>query len=330
MIRHEPVSAGPDGSGSPARSAEGVQADLPRLAELLRGRRTVVLTGAGCSTESGIPDYRGPDGKLRARMPMRYQEFMRRRRSRARYWARSAVGWVRFSSARPNAAHRALARLEEGGWVTGVITQNVDGLHQAGGSRAVLELHGSLSRVRCMECGSQEGRNAVQRRLEALNPTMARSSGVKRAGPLGPSHGRDSPRSAPDGDVELPEGVEAGFRIPSCLECGGVLKPDVVFFGENVPGERVRRAWELYREAELLLVVGSSLTVFSGRRFVLQASKEGRPVAIVNQGPTRGDETARLKVPARAEKLLPALVGRLEELEQSGERRGVPTGPPDP
>lgn len=271
------------------------------IARLLHERRAVVLSGAGCSTESGIPDYRGPDGRLRKRLPMRYQEFVRDPEARARYWARSTVGWPRFSQARPNEAHRALARLESLGWVVGVITQNVDGLHQAAGSRRVLELHGSLSRVRCLECGGVEPRTELQMRLQAMNPERAPA-----AGPVNP-----------DGDVDLPANAARAFRVPACLRCSGVLKPDVVFFGENVPRDRVDRARRLHDEGELLLIVGSSLQVYSGRRFVIRARRAGIPVAIVNLGPTRCDDEARLRVDGRVGNILPRLLSELESCRSS-------------
>jgi NAD-dependent SIR2 family protein deacetylase len=204
-------------------------------------------------------------------------------------------GWPTFSAARPNEAHAALARLEEGGSVSAVVTQNVDELHQRAGSRRVVDLHGRLSRVRCTGCGAPSDRDAVQERLVAMNPSV-----------------RDRrSRALADGDAELPEGAEEGFRVPDCPRCGGILKPDVVFFGESVPRGRVERCWALYAEADALLVVGSSLAVFSGRRFVLRAAREGRPVAIANVGPTRGDETARLKVEARLGTLLPRVARAL-------------------
>lgn len=271
--------------------------DVQALLDLLRGRRTVVLTGAGCSTESGIPDYRGPDGTLRTRTPIRYQEFMGSAPARARYWSRSMVGWPTFSRAEPNEAHRALARMEAAGAVSAVITQNVDELHQRAGARTVVDLHGTLSRVRCTDCGHTVGRGELQRRLEELNPGFVGTAARRMA----------------DGDAELPDGAEEGFRVPACRRCQGILKPDVVFFGENVPSERVDRCWSLYDQAEVLLVVGSSLAVFSGRRFVLRASRDGRPVAIVNLGPTRGDETAAVKVEARVGRFLPRLADALEE-----------------
>lgn len=268
---------------------------LTSLVEALRERRVVVLAGAGCSTESGIPDYRGV-GAPRRRAPIRYGEFMGSSEARVRYWARSVIGWPRFSASRPNAAHRALARLEEGGVVMGVITQNVDGLHQAAGSRRVVELHGSLAGVVCMACGRAASRDAVQLRIETLNRKWL--GGLTQRGGL---------RSAPDGDAELPDRALNGFSVPDCEACGGILKPDVVFFGENVPPDRVAEAWRLFDEAEVLLVVGSSLSVYSGRRFVYGARKVGVPVAIVNIGSTRCDDMAAVKVEERLGEVLPRL-----------------------
>lgn len=274
--------------------------DLAPLLELLRGQRVVVLAGAGCSTESGIPDYRGPEGSLRTRKPMQYQEFVRGDAARSRYWARSAVGWPRMAAARPNAGHRALATLEAGGVVRGIITQNVDGLHHAAGSRRVVELHGSLAWVRCLACGDVARREAFQARLEALNPAWAER--VARAA---------AAEAAPDGDAELPAEIVVGFRVPACAACGGVVKPDVVFFGENVPSERVREAWSLFEEGDVLLVVGSTLTVYSGRRFVDRARRDGVPVAVVNLGPTRADEEATVRVEGRVGLVLPRLAEAL-------------------
>ncbi|HEY8483763.1 MAG TPA: NAD-dependent protein deacetylase [Longimicrobiales bacterium] len=273
------------------------------LVDLLRGRRVVVLAGAGCSTESGIPDYRGPGSSLRPRRPMTYQEFVSGDAARARYWARSVVGWRRMAAARPNPAHQALARLEAGGVVVGIITQNVDGLHHAAGSRRVVELHGALARVRCLACGAAVTREAFQDRLLALNVTWAeRVAEVTRGETL---------ESAPDGDAEIPDALLEGFRVPGCAACGGVMKPDVVFFGENVPRERVEEAWRLFAEGDVLLVVGSSLAVYSGRRFVHRAQEVGIPIAIVNIGPTRADEIAAVKVEGRLGLVLPAVAEAL-------------------
>lgn len=273
------------------------------LLDLLDGRRVLVLTGAGCSTESGIPDYRGPSGTLRRRAPVQYREFVDREDARVRYWARSAVGWPRFAAARPNAAHRALARLEEGGVMAGLITQNVDGLHQAGGSRRVVDLHGSLAFVRCLQCDRRLTRDEFQHRLLAAN--RAWSEVLRQALQQG------GVKSAPDGDAELPAAALESFRVPGCEACGGVVKPDVVFFGENVPRERVDEAWRLFERAEVLLVAGSSLTVYSGRRFIYRAAKEGMPVAIINMGATRADDVAAVKVEDRVGRVLPRLADRL-------------------
>lgn len=293
------------------------------LAALLRGRRSVVLSGAGCSTESGIPDYRGEGSPRRKRSPIRYGEFVGSPEVRRRYWARSTVGWPRMAGARPNAGHRALARLEGTGMVAGVITQNVDGLHQAGGSRRVLELHGSLADVLCLGCGAVEGRDALQERILALNPGWSEAVGTRERDLVAPGlegapeaaeaadGERDRVELAPDGDAEVSGRAVREFRVPVCLRCGGVLKPDVVFFGENVPRPRVERAWSLYEEADVLLVVGSSLQVYSGRRFTQRAGKEGRPVAVVNLGPTRADEVARVRVEGRTGEVLPRLADLL-------------------
>jgi NAD-dependent SIR2 family protein deacetylase len=267
------------------------------LIDLLRGRRVVVLAGAGCSTESGIPDYRGPESIQKVRKPVQYQEFVRSEEARARYWARSTAGWLRFSAARPNAAHHALARLEEGGIVRGIITQNVDGLHHAAGSRRVVELHGSLASVRCLQCATAVPRTAFQERLQAANAEWMELLGEVVA--------------APDGDAEIPAAALASFRVPACEVCGGILKPDVVFFGENVPAERVQEAWRLFEEGEVLLVAGSSLTVYSGRRFIYRAEKDRIPIAVINIGPTRADEMAAAKVEGRLGDVLPALADEL-------------------
>jgi NAD-dependent SIR2 family protein deacetylase len=267
---------------------------LAPLVDLVRGRRVVALTGAGCSTESGIPDYRG-EGRPARRAPIQYREFVGSEAHRRRYWARAVVGWSTIAEARPNPAHRALAALEEAGVVAGVITQNVDGLHHAAGSRRVVELHGSLARVRCLGCGARVERAELQRRLLDANPGWLDRAAV----------------SAPDGDAVLPDDVVAGFRVDACRRCGGVLKPDVVFFGENVPPPVVEAAWRLFGDAELLLVIGSSLAVFSGYRFVLRAAERGVPIAIVNRGPTRGDDRAVVRLDAAAGAVLSDLVTSL-------------------
>jgi NAD-dependent SIR2 family protein deacetylase len=266
------------------------------LSELLAARRALVLSGAGISTDSGIPDYRGPDARPRA--PMRYQTFVRDPEARRRYWARSSIGWPVTARARPNEAHAAVARLERCGAVAGVLTQNVDGLHQEAGSRRVLELHGSLATVICLDCGVRSARAVLQERMRAANPTFR-------------AHAEDV---APDGDVEIPDAWTRDFVVPACTACGGTLKPDVVFFGENVPRPRVERAFRMLDEADALLVLGSSLTVYSGYRFVRRARERGTPVAIVNDGPTRGDEDAHVRSHGRLGVVLPRLADRLRPL----------------
>jgi NAD+-dependent protein deacetylase sirtuin 4 len=272
------------------------------LVELLRGRRVAALAGAGCSTESGIPDYRGPDSATRRRPPIQYLEFTRHEAARARYWARSAVGWPRVAQAVPNPAHLALAQLEQARLLAGVITQNVDGLHGKAGSRRVVELHGSLSRVCCLACGARFPRERYQAELLAANPAWARHLQAVRSSGVAP---------APDGDAGVPDDLLHGFRVPPCASCGGLCKPDVVFFGENVPPARVEAACDVFESADVLLVVGSSLTVFSGRRFVYKARDARLPVAIVNIGPTRCDDLASVKVDGRLGDLLPRLAQAL-------------------
>jgi NAD-dependent deacetylase sirtuin 4 len=274
---------------------------VEELAALMRGRRTLVLSGAGISTESGIPDYRGPRGTLRAadgeyRRPMLYREFVATEGARRRYWARSALGWERVREARPNAGHRAVADLEDAGHVNGVITQNVDGLHQAAGSRRVLELHGSLSLVKCLDCGREEDREHYQERLVSFNPVITKEGA---ASPL------------PDGDADLDAAGIESLVVPGCLHCGGVLKPGVVFFGENVPRETVGLAGAMLAESEVLLVVGSSLIVSSGFRLVERASREGKPVAIVNGSETRGDPMVAIRIESRLGDVLPKLASAL-------------------
>lgn len=274
-----------------------MDAAFERLAMLLRGRRITVLTGAGCSTESGIPDYRGPATPPRRRPPIQHREFVDREPMRRRYWARSLLGWPRLAGATPNAGHRALAELEQRGVVAGLITQNVDGLHGAAGSRDVVELHGALARVRCLGCDARLSRTDLQARLLEANPGWAdRAHDVE---------------VAPDGDVDLPDELVADFAVVACAACGGVLMPDVVFFGGSVPKPTLEAAWAAFDRGEVLLVVGSSLTVFSGYRFVRRAAERGVPVAILNQGPTRGDEHATIRVDARAGNALPALARAL-------------------
>lgn len=265
------------------------------LADLLAGRqRPVVLTGAGLSTGSGIPDYRDDAGDWKRRPPMQYREFVGSDLARRRYWARNMLGWTRMRTARPNAGHQALARLEAAGAVDWVITQNVDGLHQRAGSHRVTDLHGRLDRVVCLDCGKRLPRDAVQGFLVEHNPGW----------------GHHEPELAPDGDVDLEMDFRS-FRVPDCPCCGGVLKPDVVFFGEKVPVEPVDTAFSRLDDADLLLVAGSSLMVWSGYRFVRRAAAAGIPVAIVNLGRTRGDREASLKIEADCGVALGALADRL-------------------
>jgi NAD-dependent SIR2 family protein deacetylase len=259
--------------------------DLTRLQELVGAGGVCVLTGAGISTESGIPDYRGPTGQLRARLPMTIAEFTGSAEARRRYWARSHAGWRRMASARPNGGHRAVAELRRAGLLSGIITQNVDGLHQAAGAEAI-ELHGSLARVVCLQCGTRCARDELDERLRAANGDRDWEAPLAAA-------------VKPDGDVELDAEQVARFVLVNCEACGSdLLKPDVVFFGENVPKARVQRCFDLVDGASSLLVLGSSLTVMSGLRFVHRARRIPLPVAIVNRGVTRGDPLADLKLDA--------------------------------
>ncbi len=262
------------------------------LVDLIGGRGVVVLSGAGLSTDSGIPDYRGPGSPPRA--PMTYQEFVSGLPAQQRYWARSHLGWRTMGGARPNGGHRAVAALEAAGVVTAVITQNVDGLHQAGGAERVVDLHGRIDRVLCLRCGERTGRAALDERLTQANPGFADVGFVE---------------VAPDGDAVVSD--VSGFRVVGCLVCRGPLKPDVVFFGENVPRDRVDRCHALVDAAQALLVVGSSLTVQSGLRFVRRARQLDLPVVIVNRGATRGDPLADLRVDAGCTPTLVDLAERL-------------------
>ncbi len=288
--------------GAPVRTL----GDAGDLAALVGGGEVLVLTGAGVSTSSGIPDYRGPRGAFRTgHVPMQYQEFTGSAQARARYWARGLVGWQRIAAARPNPCHQAVTALERAGLVRGVVTQNVDGLHQAAGSDRVVELHGSLHRVVCLDCGALLPRAQFDRRLDAANPGFAARTGALLAGS----------RVNPDGDVELPEEALAGFTVVPCPVCEtGRLKPDVVFFGESVPKERVRRCYDALAASRALVVLGSSLSVMSGYRFVRAAVRAGQPVAVVTAGPTRGDDDL---VPGRDVRLDAALEPVLAALVRS-------------
>jgi NAD+-dependent protein deacetylase sirtuin 4 len=269
--------------------------ELDTILRLVAGQRTAVLTGAGISTDSGIPDYRGPETRRRARHPIRYHEFIADEGARRRYWARSLVGWMRFSRAEPNPAHRALGRMESAGLMSGLVTQNVDRLHQKGGSSEVVELHGALAEVRCLDCGLMEDRFQLQHRMLNENQDF-------------PIRSADM---APDGDAEIPPEVTAGFRPPECLACRGTLKPHVVFFGENVPQDRVERARGAVEAADVLLVAGSSLSVYSGYRFALHAARLDKTLIIINLGETRADGLATVKCSLPLGEVLPALADRL-------------------
>lgn len=268
------------------------------LVLLLEGRRCVVLTGAGVSTESGIPDYRGAASPRRARRPMRWQEFADDEEARRRYWARAVLGWPQMQSAAPNPAHVALAALERAGSVRGVVTQNVDGLHHKAGSARVVELHGSLYEVVCLGCGARVSREALQARVLEDNPAWRQLRA----------------EALPDGDAELSGALLASFRAPACLRCSGPLKPDVVFFGDQVPPSRVAMAGALVDEAEVLLVAGSSLAVHSGLRFVRRAAARRVPVVVINLGETLGDRLATVRVEGRAGDVLPRLARALGAL----------------
>jgi NAD-dependent SIR2 family protein deacetylase len=271
------------------------------VALISRSRRLVALTGAGVSTESGIPDYRDQHGEWKRKPPLRYQEFVSNEKARRRYWARSAVGFRVVHSASPNDAHHVLAGLERAGRLAHLITQNVDGLHQKAGTRNVMDLHGRVDRVRCLDCDGVVAREDHQRRLEALNPSW----------PSWPSWKSGSFTSAPDGDADL-EGVDYDqFHFPPCDDCGGLLKPDVVFFGESVPKQRVEESMAQLDEADLLLVAGSSLMVWSGYRFVKRALARGIPVLSVNLGRTRADEELTLKLSLSCGSALRAIAAAL-------------------
>jgi NAD-dependent SIR2 family protein deacetylase len=271
-------------------------AESPELVTLLAGRRLAVLTGAGLSTDSGIPDYRGPDSP--PSNPMTIRQFTSDPVFRQRYWARNHVGWRHMDDTAPNAGHRALAALEHSGVVTGVITQNVDLLHTKAGSRNVVDLHGTYARVVCLDCGYTMSRVALAEQLEALNPGF-----LERAEALG------GLAVAPDADAMVSD--TASFRYVDCPACTGMLKPDIVYFGESVPKHIVEQAYSLVDAAEALLVAGSSLTVFSGYRFVRHAAARGIPVAIVNRGRTRGDDLATVKVDGGCSELLVLLTSEL-------------------
>ncbi|MFC3520102.1 NAD-dependent protein deacetylase [Streptomonospora nanhaiensis] len=268
----------------------GLAATAEAVRAVLGDGPVVALTGAGISTDSGIPDYRGPDSPPRT--PMTYQQFVGDPGFRRHYWARNHVGWRHVHRTRPNDGHRALAELEAAGVVSGVITQNVDTLHDEAGSRRVIDLHGRYDRVVCLSCPRVITRAALAERLTALNPDF--------------TGGVEDVETAPDADAVLAS--TEGFRVADCESCGGILKPDIVYFGENVPKARVHEAYALVDAAAAVLVAGSSLTVLSGRRFVKRAAEQGKPVVVVNRGPTRGDALAALKVEEGCSPMLRALV----------------------
>ncbi|WP_194288643.1 NAD-dependent protein deacetylase [Ornithinicoccus halotolerans] len=285
------------------------EAAFAALADLVRRGRVVALTGAGVSTGSGIPDYRGPDGSRRV-TPMHHGDFLASADNRRRYWARSYAGWTRFRAARPNPVHHALARLETAGLVEQVITQNVDGLHQAAGSRRVLDLHGTLARVGCLRCGENYAREVVHEWMTAANPRFGATTDEVR----------------PDGDVVLDPHQIGGFRLVHCVVCGSdLLQPDVVFFGGSVPKARVERAFAAVEGAAALLVLGSSLQVMSGYRFVRRADRLGTPVAVVTRGRTRGDAEATLRLDALLQDVLPRLADEVTGAPRATGATGAPS-----
>ncbi len=275
---------------------------MTQLADVVACGGVLVLSGAGLSTESGIPDYRGPTGLARRAQPMTYQTFTGSAAARRRYGARSYLGWRHIARAVPNDGHRAVAALSRRGLLTGIITQNVDGLHQAAGAFGVTELHGSLHRVICLSCGQRTARTELDRRLEAANPgwdeeVASQVSAARR----------------PDGDAVLDDEAAESFQVVDCSACRGVLKPDVVFFGENVPRPRVEACYAMVERSKALVVLGSSLTVMSGFRYVRHAARVRRPVVIVNQGATRGDDYAIATLDAPLGQVLTELAAALGE-----------------
>jgi len=276
-------------SQEPSELSDAASYSLEAARRILAGKKLFVLTGAGISTDSGIPDYRG-EGRV-ARHPMTYDIFMGSQEARARYWARSYVGWSRIAIAKPNPGHFALASAESQGALKYLVTQNVDGLHQEAGSKAVIDLHGRLDRVICLGCRKVISRSQMDELLKELNPNISKDMSVE---------------FSPDGDAEI-EGTK-DFQVPACTECSGILKPDVVFFGESVPADRVELALNQLAESEAVIVAGSSLTVNSGFRFAKQAAKAGKPIVIVNIGPTRADVLAIAKIEANTSQALERLL----------------------
>jgi len=265
---------------------------------LQQHQRVLVLTGAGLSTASGIPDYRDKEGVRRGRSPIQGPDFRKSEAVRRRYWARSMAGYPTLAGAAPNAGHRALAELEAAGRIHGIITQNVDGLHQRAGSRKLIELHGNIHGVLCLDCRTVHPRAGIQDWLVAANPSLA---------PTGPA-GEVVPEARPDGDAEVELDAFHDVHLPYCSACGGTLQPDVIFFGDNIPAQRTADALQLADEADAVLVVGSSLMVFSGFRFAKLAAQTNKPIAAINLGKTRADDLIGLKVEASAVEILPLLV----------------------
>jgi NAD-dependent SIR2 family protein deacetylase len=299
-------------SWSPSEDLPPGTTDLRPVVDALNSGGVLVLSGAGISTESGIPDYRGEGGSLSRHTPMTYQDFTASAQARRRYWARSHLGWRTFGRARPNAGHRAVAAFGRHGLLAGVITQNVDGLHQGAGSEGVVELHGSLERVVCLSCGAFTPRRELARRLEEANAGFEPvAAGIN-----------------PDGDADLTDEQVEDFHVVPCTVCGGILKPDVVFFGETVPPPRVEHCRSLVRQAASLLVLGSSLTVMSGLRFVRQAAEAGTPVLIVNRDATRGDRHAATRVAVPLGTALTTVAGWLGIPVDDGDGRGAAVPPP--
>lgn len=287
---------------SPAAPSDGDLETLNSIRSLLTGKRIALLTGAGLSTDSGIPDYRGPDSPPRS--PMTYQEFVGDPANRQRYWARNHIGWSRLRHADPNEGHRAAAEMERRGLLSGVITQNVDRLHEDAGSFNVVDLHGRYDQVVCLKCRRTYSRSLLAAVLEELNPGFleeATQSGLV--------------EMAPDADSTVEDqALISSFVVALCPACGGTLKPDFVYFGENVPRERVERSYAIVDDAAALLVAGSSLTVMSGLRFVRHAAKHGKPVVIINRGETRGDDRATIKLDAGVSEALTWLAAELPSL----------------
>ncbi|WP_256809291.1 NAD-dependent protein deacetylase [Pseudomonas siliginis] len=273
-----------------------IREHLDTLLQAMADDKFLILTGAGISTPSGIPDYRDSDGVRRGRQPMMYQEFLAAPESRRRYWARAMLGWPRVRQARPNAAHEALATLQQRGRISDLITQNVDTLHDQAGTQDVIELHGSLHRVLCLDCGQRSERDAIQQQMEAQNPYLSGVDAVQ----------------APDGDTLLDPAFEARFQVPQCPHCAGErMKPDVVFFGENVAPTTAARALAAAENAAGLLVVGSSLMAYSAFRLCRVIAEHGKPLMAINLGKTRADDLLDLKIEGSCEELLPWLVEEL-------------------